>query len=528
MINDSFYPTPGHLIGKMIAKVKGHPQKILEPSAGKGDIIEYWQESNQDRWGRPEFSAIENDEDLQATLEGKGIKLIDTDFLTFSGPDKFDLIIANPPFNQGAEHLLKALDVMYSGQIIFLLNAETLKNPHTNIRKLLKTKLDELGAEVKYIQSAFLDAERKTSVEIALINIVVDRKVETDLFDGVEDLEENEDAPEHEEQYDLMTGNTIKELVAEYNKVITVGTDTILHYFKNFRTVGKYLSLNDIKSRDHASYTSKNLTSQMQEALNKLLSSAREDFWRRTLSLKEVRRRLTKKKNEEFETTLSSRCHMDFTENNIRQFVLNLMQGHEQTLTEAVLEIFDKFTIEHSYREDTYYEKNIHYFNGWKTNNAFKVGKRVIIPIYGYSYGGAFHEYGRWKLDYKAREELRDIDIVMNYFDGMGEYMSIADALELAFDRGDNKAESSYFNIIAYKKGTIHLTFKDMGILRRFNMTACRGKGWLPDDYGSRTYDTLTHIEQELVKEFEGKASYIKDQGQLIFRKGSPLQIEGS
>jgi hypothetical protein len=217
---------------------------------------------------------------------------------------------------------------------------------------------------------------------------------------------------------------------------------------------------------------------------------------------------------------------MDFTENNIRQFVLNLLEGHEQTLTEAVLSIFDKFT-RHGYRDESMYEKNIHYFNGWKTNNAFKVGKKVIIPIYG-SYGSPFNDsFSRtWSLNWGAKEKLNDIDIVMNYFDGMGDYVSIGQALEAAFENDENKATSTYFDIIAYKKGTIHLTFKDMGILRRFNVTACRGKGWLPDDYGSRTYETLSHEEQGLVKEFEGKTSYVKDQGQLIFRKASPLQIE--
>lgn len=37
--NDNFYPTPDSLITKMIGKSQGDPQRILEPSAGKGDII---------------------------------------------------------------------------------------------------------------------------------------------------------------------------------------------------------------------------------------------------------------------------------------------------------------------------------------------------------------------------------------------------------------------------------------------------------------------------------------------------------
>lgn len=119
-----------------------------------------------------------------------------------------------------------------------------------------------------------------------------------------------------------------------------------------------------------------------------MLVDIRTDFWRRTISLDAVRSRLTQKKQAEFEHGLSERCNMDFTVNNVRSFILNIINGYEKTLTEAVLEIFDKFTISHCYTGGLH-EKNIHYFNGWKTNKAFKVGKKVIIPIRG-GYNGPF------------------------------------------------------------------------------------------------------------------------------------------
>ncbi|MES0447062.1 MAG: DUF4942 domain-containing protein, partial [Desulfobacterales bacterium] len=107
-----------------------------------------------------------------------------------------------------------------------------------------------------------------------------------------------------------------------------------------------------------------------------------------------------------------------------------LTQGgsYEQTIMDSVLSLFDKFTIESCYR-DTFHEKNIHYFNGWKTNNAFKLGKRLIIPIHG-SYGGPFQSWsGGWSLDYQAERTIRDIDMVISYFDGMHSCKTICDAL---------------------------------------------------------------------------------------------------
>lgn len=86
---------------------------------------------------------------------------------------EYDLIVMNPPFSNGCKHLLKALEMQKrnGGAVICLLNAETLKNPCTNDRQDLQRKLAEYNAKIEYMQDAFLDAERKTAVEIALVKV---------------------------------------------------------------------------------------------------------------------------------------------------------------------------------------------------------------------------------------------------------------------------------------------------------------------------------------------------------------------
>ena len=526
ILKSVFYPTPGKLIEKMLSKVKGNPRKILEPQAGKGDIIEAMLEHRDsdynNRFTRGNISAIEIDEDLQATLRGKNIKVIDSDFLNYQGADQFDLIIGNPPFDDGDKHLLKAINIMYRGEIVYLINAETIRNPHTNLRKELIKKLDEHGAEVEYIQNAFKDAERPTGVEIALVYINIKRDVEEDLFKDVADKTRKEN-PEIEPEHDLSNRQRIEELVAEYNQAIETGKETIISYYKNYRKIGKYLWLNSKES----SYEEKSdMTVKMQNQLNEMLESIRHDFWRRTLDLPEVRRRMTEKKRQEFEDKISKCCDMDFTESNIRQFVLNLIKGYTKTLTDGVLEIFDMFTIRHCYSGGLY-EDNIHLFNGWKTNNAFRVGKRVIIPIYGGYGDGPFRSCGRWRVDYSVSRKLHDIDVVMNYFDGMHGYVSIAEALEEAFESGQSrKIKSTYFTVTVYKKGTMHLEFNDDNILRRFNVAACMGKNWLPGDYGKRYYQDCSEEEKTVIESFEGVESYVKYINQPVFVTRAQLLLK--
>lgn len=520
LTNPNFYPTPPNLISKMLAKIKGQPGKILEPSAGKGDLIKGIRDRYTPHgWTRSEVdvSAIEIDPTLQATLRGKGIKVLDSDFLAYAGPDKFDAIIMNPPFDDGDKHLLKAIDIMYRGQIVCLLNAETLRNPHTKNRKLLLRKLDELGAEIEYIKGAFKDAERKTGVEIALVYIQIDRKVEDDLFADCSSAARCYETVS--ENHEVSTGRTIAELVAEYNQAVQCGTDVILNYFRNHRKVAKYIGLNqEAKNYD---FDAKDLTGKMQTAVNDLLKAARTDYWRRTLDIEEVRNRLTEKKMSEFEHNLNERCHMDFTESNIRQFVLNLIGSYEQTLTEAVLDLFD-FCTRHGYRSGVLHEKNIWFFNGWKTNDSFAVGKRVVLPI---GHERAFRGWYGWQLDWDAEKKIRDIDTVMAYFSGMEKCVTLRDAMAAAFAKNENSGQSSYFKFTAHKKGTLHLTFLDLDILRRFNVVACRGKGWLPEDYGAKGYAQLGQAEKAVVDAFEGKLSYARNLNQPLFRTGKLLQI---
>lgn len=531
------WPTPPPLASKMVSRIKKfegrykHDLNILEPSAGKGDLIEALNaDSRYDNNLYSKISAIEIYPDLIATLLGKGIKVIDSDFLTFAGPDKFDLIIMNPPFRDGDKHLLKAIDIMYRGQIICLLNAETLRNPYTNTRKMLVDKLKELGAEIEYIAGGFRDAERRTDVEVALIDIKIHRKLEDDLFKGCDD-EAEKFSDTVEEKHEVSTGKKIPELVAEYNQIIAKCTETFLDYFKNYRKVGKYIWLNKEPER-YRTGSPGDMTALMQRHVNEMLVAVRKDFWREALELPEVRKRLTSKKRDEFNAKLEQCEKMDFTEGNIRNFVLNLICTYEETLTQAVVDIFDMFT-RHGYNDQNAYEKNIHYFNGWKTNDAFKINKKVVIPMGWQSTDGSgpFTDWnGEWRLKTydDVTRKLHDIDTVMCYFDGMDSYLSMTDVItrELAAGRSSG-IESTYFKITCHKKGTIHLTFQSEDILRRFNVVACKGKGWLPCDYGAKPFMELTHEEKSVTEAFEGKTSYEQNVKRPLFApKGDQFKIE--
>ncbi|WP_286696968.1 methyltransferase, partial [Catenibacterium sp. UBA627] len=101
------------------------------------------------------------------------VKIVHNDFMTFASKKHYDLILMNPPFANGDEHLMKAIQMQQEngGKILCILNAETLLNLYSNKRKFLMNTLNDLGAKIQFVDNGFSDAERQTDVRVALIYI---------------------------------------------------------------------------------------------------------------------------------------------------------------------------------------------------------------------------------------------------------------------------------------------------------------------------------------------------------------------
>ena len=139
MFNQDFFPTPLQVIEQMTAGINLQKKVILEPSAGSGAIVDYLQEHGA------QVIACENDSRLKVIIKSKCKHIVD-DFLTVTSDQisHINAIVMNPPFSRGAEHLTHAFTVAPKGcKIVSLLNAETVNNPYTQVRKELKAIIDQ-------------------------------------------------------------------------------------------------------------------------------------------------------------------------------------------------------------------------------------------------------------------------------------------------------------------------------------------------------------------------------------------------
>lgn len=554
---NGFYPTPRKLAEELLAGVEWEKIKtVLEPSAGKGDLIDCVAEKSRLHYEDVEVDAIEIDpylrsivkyefgeekeevirsrkrvlEDKQCwdyTTQKRGelteeeefelkclafeyhklnsvtVRVVHDDFLGYESMKHYDLIVMNPPFADGDAHLLKAIQMQErsGGVIRCLLNAETILNPYTNRRKALKQKLSELGAEVSFEEGAFTDGERETDVTVAIIKLTVpEQKRESEVFTrlrkaaGVEEEAVNIS--------DLCVSDFVERIVAQFNIEVNAGISLIREY----NAMKPYIL--DSFDEKKASWSKPTLALSVEGTcgcnINDFLKCVRLKYWSELFRNEEFMGKLTSNLRQEYLNRVSDMKHYDFTLFNIRQVWVQMNAEMGESIQDTIVSLFDRMTEQHSWYPET--QKNIHYYNGWKTNKVHKINSKVILPV-----NGMFSDYS-WSETFEVRhaeEVISDIEKVFDYFcaDSNNSF-SLHGVLRRACDEGRTKnIQCKYFDVTLYKKGTMHIKFHNQELVDRFNIYCGRQKNWLPPSYGKAAYADMSAEEQTVVDSFHGDGS---------------------
>lgn len=523
--NKNFYPTPLHLITKMESKVKRWDfiQSVLEPSAGKGDIVEVLSQRNKYRSDKIDIDCIEIDQNLQHILRGNGYKVVHDDFLNYKGYKRYQLIIMNPPFDCGDKHLLKALDMQKrGGEIVCLLNADTLLNPYSNTRKDLVRKLDELNADIEFINDGFVNAERKTSVKIALIHVeITPEKSEKYNSFIVEDLKRAKEVEHETIEATQITDKLgfLDQIVEQFNFEVEGGLRLIREYeayqpymyreFEQLDEKGNNKNYGCYKSLLTLSIVNDDRNYNQTVDSNEYVKLVRYKYWKALFSNQEFTKNLTSNLVRKYHENIEKMVDYDFTLFNIKAIQFEMSKNVIQGVEDTIVDLFEEFSHKHYYYDEM--SNNIHYYNGWKTNNCYMVNKKVIIPLSGY-YDLAY-SWGGYRPDNNdVLYKLRDIQKVFDYLDGgLTEDIDILQQLEQAkANEQTKKIPLKYFTVTFYKKGTCHIEFTNADLLKKFNIFGCQRKGWLPPAYGKKKYNDMTQEEKTVVDNFEGEKEYNK------------------
>ena len=166
-----FFPTPLPLIERMIAlsSLKAS-DRVLEPSAGKGDILDVI----KDQFPDIQLDAVERHSTLVKILILKGYNFVGSDFLAYQPEKKYDKIIMNPPFENGQDidHVSHALNLLKPGGRVVAIMGEGAFfrqfKKDTNFRELNTEKNAYISEPIK---EAFKTAFMSTGVNVRMVAI---------------------------------------------------------------------------------------------------------------------------------------------------------------------------------------------------------------------------------------------------------------------------------------------------------------------------------------------------------------------
>lgn len=205
----------------------------------------------------------------------------------------------------------------------------------------------------------------------------------------------------------------------------------------------------------------------------------------------------------DYRKRLNDLRHYDFTPYNILTIREEISRNIVANIESEIIRLFDDWTNLHYNSE---YSKNVHYYNGWCTNSAYKVDKRVIFRCNAYS---IYSDTLRLSC---IADEIANIEKTLHFLDTNGTAYNGDDlraTLQAAEDSGQaTKIKLHYFNATFYKKGTCHIEFTNLDVLKSFNIFASQKKGWLPPSYGKKPYNDMSGADRAVVDSFEGQASY--------------------
>ena len=505
MFDFEFYPTPEKVIEMMISpfvhenkygeKIFNTEYEILEPSAGKGDILDYiinhFYNYNYRSYFINHISCIEIDPNLQAILREKGYRLIGCDFLNWEPKKSFNLILMNPPFSNGCTHLLHAWNILDDGDIVCLLNEETIKNPYTEERKVLNRIIEDNNGKVEFIGNCFHDAEIKTDVNVAIVRLHKNGKGSKFDFNFENKSHEKKSDFENimEEENPIARKDLIGNLVLSFEQA----REQFINVEKEVVKLARILSNNGgcdfLESCLKPLFSINNNTNSdlirfnVINSYNNFSDIIRDYFWNYVFTNTKVSELMTSRVKKEFDTFCKTHKELDFTKENIENLFLTLLSSKNDIMSATIEDCFDLLT--------KYHKENRVYQEGWKTNDAFMINKKFILPDIV-----RYRDYCLSNYYYNYDRDIHDIDVVMAYLDNKSveNTKTIEISISEACNDGKTYAESDYFKLRWYKKGTCHFEFKYEWMYLKLNVIATDKKNWIPGELKKKYENKINNL----------------------------------
>lgn len=493
-----FYPTPASLAEKAWSLFQNKEfVRVLEPSAGEGHLAsKRTVESSyyHRHYGVP-VDCIEIDVTKHPLLRSSGFDVVGVDFLKFSGSGAiYSHIILNPPFLEGAKHVLKAWDILFEGEVVAILNAETIRNPFSKEREQLVRLIAQHGS-VEFVEGAFAgpEAERNTDVDVALVYLKkssgFSKKLFGDILDGLKrEGHVGLDAGYEQVNELAIPGSFIENSVLSFEAAVKAMRQSVFAEARAAKYASRLGSTMEEMSAEKpaASDSCSDSLEWVRREMYKRHADFKNRAWAGILRSTQVLSKLSSGAQKRIESEFETIKQLEFSIENVYGFIGGLIAKQGDIQIEMICDVFDLISRYHS-------ENNTAPYLAWKSNDKHRTcglsikATRFIIP-------GNKVESWSSSLSWDSMKTLSDLDKVFALLDGKREPET---SLEWVFRnqfealRSGERISSSYLDVRFYPGiGTIHFFPRDKKLIDRLNRLVGAKRQWLPPE-GERVSDAF-------------------------------------
>jgi hypothetical protein len=328
----------------------------------------------------------------------------------------------------------------------------------------------------------FYDAERKTGIDIGLINIYKPGEGENEFNGYFFDM--TEDQEEAAEGSGIMKHNDVREIVNRYVAAVKM-FDSVM---ESNKTINNMIS--PISTGLDISFGAHNTRDRYSSEINRdvFKKELQKSAWRSVFNKMNMGKYVTSGVMSDINKFVEQQQTVPFTMSNIYKMIEIIFGTHGSRMDRVLVEAFDRIC---SLSAD-----NSEAGEKWKTNSNYKINRRFIDSY--------ICEYdNRWPSDHvKIRCGARDealTDIIkalchltgknfdevmyMQYSNNYGSKYTCQKTLYNFFSQNNTQwgewvQWNDFFRVRGYKKGTMHFEFIDENVWMEFNRRVSKIKGW--------------------------------------------------
>jgi hypothetical protein len=471
MFNPDFYPTPPEVAATMLDPLDLRGKVVLEPSAGKGDLVRECLAR-----GAEDVLWCEKEAQLRAILTSiRGACYLDSDCLRLQAHEvsHVDLIVMNPPFSADEKHILHAWEIAPPGcEIVSLCNYSILNGYHRGLQLQLSKLIEAYGSS-ENLGECFSTAERPTRVCVGMVRLTKPgSRPGTNEFDGFflgpDDIEaQGQGIIPYRRSRDIV--NRYVEACRIYDEQVEAGVRLrgMLDGFFG-QEMGLQVTL------EGAPVERNRFRKELQKAA-----------WKHVFAEFLPAQMATNQLAKDINRFVEEQSKIPFTERNLYRMLQVVAGTQEQRVDQAIEEAIDNLT--------RYTEENRYGVEGWVTNSGYMLNRRFIQPRMAelaYDARGLRLKTGGSGSDnyLSAGDQMRDlIKALCSITRCPYEEVANPGAGEDGKIWPGEWYEWGFFRYRAYKKGTVHFEFLDEEVWAMVNARYARIKGQvLPEKMGKK------------------------------------------